>query len=184
MLEYKGVDCFDSIIYHRSFNNRLRNRSRSFFNNTCVFCGELASTFGRKLCVHHIYYNPKRDLNEPGELSYVVPLCGCCHHITNSDREFWTWLYTWFINIKCGGKYLTTESESKFIKFVPLVDTLRGITSITDNAIIMQVPPWVQDMISVHRRLIIDRDYFIRMSEPSVGCNVVRRGQNIVQISI
>jgi len=72
------------VTWTRSFKKEIHKRD----GHACALCGKTKEPCSRKLSVHHIDYD-KENL-DPDNL---ILLCGRCHGVTNTDREFWTeWL--------------------------------------------------------------------------------------------
>ena len=108
---WKGGISFEP--YCPKFNNKFRERVRSWFNYQCSNC--LQPQTDKKLCVHHVYYNKQAccEQNENGEYIYnidgdqvkvignpnkFVALCTTCHHKTNYNRVYWARYFEDIIN--------------------------------------------------------------------------------------
>jgi hypothetical protein len=73
--------------YCHKFNNNLKTRVRSFFENKCILCGKSQDENGRSLHVHHVNYNKNACCDSSKVM--LVPLCNECHGMTNQNREYW-----------------------------------------------------------------------------------------------
>ena len=71
-------------IYPKAWNLSLKEKIRIRDNHTCQICNIHQSKLTRKLSVHHINYF-KNILDE----NNLVALCGRCHALTNTNKDFW-----------------------------------------------------------------------------------------------
>lgn len=97
--------------YCVKFNNDLRNRVRSFFENQCVFCGKTNTENGMNLCVHHVEYNKNACCD--GKPVHFAALCRRCHNKTNHDRERWESILHRIIDEIYDGRSYYTKDEWK-----------------------------------------------------------------------
>jgi len=67
--------------YCYKFNNRFKESIRKRDNYTCQLCG--LEQNGRKLSVHHIYYDKENCYPD------VITLCRSCNSVVNADRDSW-----------------------------------------------------------------------------------------------
>lgn len=61
-------------IWGREFNEEFKEKVRQRDNRICMFCGKHEEQGKKKLCVHHINYNPKLSI-----LENCIGLCHGCH---------------------------------------------------------------------------------------------------------
>jgi predicted nucleic acid-binding Zn ribbon protein len=73
--------------YCPKFNEDLKTRVRTFFDNKCFNCGKTQTENKKALCVHHVNYNKNACCDETPAL--FVSLCDSCHGKTNKNREYW-----------------------------------------------------------------------------------------------
>jgi hypothetical protein len=105
---WKGGKTFQP--YCWKFNDSLKIRVRTFFNNICFACGEAEGE--DTLHVHHIQYN-KMICCDGKEDALLIPLCTSCHNRTNRDAKngFWEkFFYTQLIS-RTGGKCYYSKKE-------------------------------------------------------------------------
>jgi hypothetical protein len=103
--QWNGGSSFEP--YCPKFNKEFKERVRSFFNHTCVECGDPETV--RKLSIHHVNFN-KESCCDPS-IPLFVPLCDHCHGKTNKNRIFWEYWFTEMINRLYGGKCYFTKEE-------------------------------------------------------------------------
>jgi len=77
--------------YPPEFNARYKRIIRKRDGHKCVLCGKTTEENGRKLDVHHVTYD-KSNLDP----DLKVSLCRSCHMKTNTNRAFWTAVFTRF----------------------------------------------------------------------------------------
>jgi len=85
---WKGGISFEP--YCHKFNEKFKESIREMFGRVCFLCLMTEEENGRKLGVHHVYYN-KSCLCDDVKCEFV-PLCVPCHAKTNHDREYWVTL--------------------------------------------------------------------------------------------
>jgi hypothetical protein len=111
---WKGGISFEP--YCPLFNNDLKERIRTFFNNECVICGksqeENITKNNRifKLSCHHIHYNKNACCD--GLPVHFAALCLSCHSKTNYNTENWEYIIHKIIDeIYDGRSYYTKEEH-------------------------------------------------------------------------
>lgn len=104
---YGAVRYFDGPQYCEKWNEDLRERVRAFFGYRCVECG--APQNGRKLAVHHVWYNKKACCDDTPRS--LVPLCISCHIKSNSNREYWSEHFQKIIDTKHDGICWLTSTK-------------------------------------------------------------------------
>lgn len=110
---WKGGISFEP--YCPKFNEDLRKRVRSFFNNECIICGRKKEDNNNKnLSVHHVSYDKMICCNNKPVL--FAALCQSCHIKTNFDREKWEAILYRIINEIYNGKSCYTKEEYKKIE--------------------------------------------------------------------
>lgn len=101
--------------YCPKWNNYLRRRIRSFFDNRCVVCGkpqsENLTASGRiyQLHCHHVTYNKAACCD--GKPVHFAALCNRHHNMTNFDRERWASMLHRIIDEIYGGRSYFTKEE-------------------------------------------------------------------------
>jgi hypothetical protein len=100
--------------YCPKFNNDLKRRIRSFFNNECVLCGKNKIENKQELSCHHVEYNKKACCD--GKPVHFAVLCSSCHAKTNKDRENWEARLHRIIDEIYNGKSYYTKEEWKNIR--------------------------------------------------------------------
>ena len=103
---WKGGISFEP--YCPKFNNRFKERVRSFFGYRCAECGEPQN--GYKLHVHHVNFNKMSCCDNTPPL--FVPLCRSCHARTQKDRDYWEEHFTRMINEYHGGACYFPKEEA------------------------------------------------------------------------
>jgi len=73
--------------YPLEFNKEFKEFIRERDNHTCQLCGKTKEENGRKLDVHHIYYD---RANSDMDSERFVALCRGCNSKVNFNREYWT----------------------------------------------------------------------------------------------
>ena len=73
--------------YPPEFNEEFKTLIRERDNHTCQLCGKTKEENGRKLDVHHIYYDKS---NSDMDSKRFVALCSRCNSKVNFNREYWT----------------------------------------------------------------------------------------------
>jgi len=97
--------------YCPKFNNDLKRRIRTFFNNQCAICGKTTEKNGAKLSCHHIEYNKMSCCD--GKPVHFASLCRSCHSKTNKGREKWESMLHRIIDEIYDGKSYYTKEEYK-----------------------------------------------------------------------
>lgn len=106
---WKGGISFEP--YCPRFNNKFKERVRTFFGYQCVECG--TPQIERKLHVHHVNFR-KDTCCSKDVTPLFVALCDSCHGKTGYNREYWQQHFTEIINTYYGGKcYFTVEEMSQ-----------------------------------------------------------------------
>ena len=116
---YGNVKYYDYIQpqYCEKWTNDLKERVRAYFNYTCLECG--AKQNGKKLDVHHVYYNKKACCDNTPRV--LVPLCHACHSKTTSgDRAYWTSHFQEIIDLMYGGRCWMSKEEYASLLAKPL----------------------------------------------------------------
>lgn len=112
---YGSVKYYEGSRYCEKWTKELRERVRAYFGYACVECGKTQKRNGKKLSVHHVWYN-KQTCCDSSPRS-LVPLCKSCHMISNSNREYWSRHYQDIIDIEYNGKcWFTREEMIEFLK--------------------------------------------------------------------
>jgi hypothetical protein len=78
-----SVKYYDGPQYCEKWTPELRERVRAWFGYRCVECG--ISQNGRKLSVHHVWYNKKSCCDDSPRS--LVALCNSCHSKTSNVRS-------------------------------------------------------------------------------------------------
>ena len=100
--------------YCHKFNENLRKRVRSFFNDKCFLCGKTKEENGRHLHVHHVNYNKSACCDNSKVM--FVPLCNGCHGMTNQNRDYWENYFEEILNEKYDNKCYFTKEEYNNLK--------------------------------------------------------------------
>jgi len=100
--------------YCQKFNNELKERVRSYFENRCILCGTHEDDLNSKLCVHHVEYNKRACCDELPV--HFATLCRSCHGKTNKERGRWeAMLHRVIDEIYNGRSYYTKEEYTELI---------------------------------------------------------------------
>jgi hypothetical protein len=79
--------------YCELFNDETKVRARHAFRYKCVLCGMDESDHvrmtGKRLSVHHIFYDKSNGCGVVENRMQLVPLCYICHAKTNGSREMY-----------------------------------------------------------------------------------------------
>ncbi len=111
-LGWKGGISFEP--YCPKFNDDLKKRVRSYFENRCTLCGIHEHNLKTKLCVHHVEYNKQACCD--GLPVHFAALCRSCHAKTNKDRRRWeAMLHRVIDEIYNGRSYYTKEEYTELI---------------------------------------------------------------------
>ena len=99
---WKGGISFEP--YCLKFNDEFKERVRSQFEYSCLFCGKHEKELRTKLCVHHVDYDKKVCCND--RIPLFAALCKHCHGKTaTKDRSRWQYMLRYIIyelyNRKC-----------------------------------------------------------------------------------
>lgn len=100
--------------YCPKFNQDLKERVRTFFDNACITCGKTAKENGKALSVHHVEYDKSACCD--GEPVHFAAMCHRCHSKTNFDRERWEAMMHRIIDEIYDGRSYYTKEEYKKIK--------------------------------------------------------------------
>jgi len=112
---YGSVKYYDGPQYCEKWTYELRERVRAYFGYTCVECGKTQEQNGKKLSVHHVWYN-KQTCCDSSPRS-LVPLCKSCHMKSNNNREYWSRYFQDIIDTEYNGKcWFTREEMIEFLK--------------------------------------------------------------------
>ncbi len=74
--------------YNENFTKEFRRQIRERDNHICQLCNKIEEENGRKLTVHHIFYD--EETNDCSNDRDFITLCISCHMKTNFNREYWT----------------------------------------------------------------------------------------------
>lgn len=77
-----------SLPYSYYFDKKLKLKMKQRDGNKCVFCGRT-----KNLVVHHIDYD-KMNYEE----NNLITLCRICHGFTNSNRDFWQFVFQFIMS--------------------------------------------------------------------------------------
>lgn len=74
--------------YDERWTPQFRNSIRKRDNQICMNCGIHREKLNKALSIHHINYDKKNSIQEN-----CLSLCGSCHTITQTNREYWQKLF-------------------------------------------------------------------------------------------
>lgn len=96
--------------YCPKFNENLKQRVRTFFEDQCLICGKSKEENGKNLSVHHVEYNKAACCD--GKMVTFAPLCCECHSRTsNGNRQRWEDMLHRIIDEMYNGRSYFTKEE-------------------------------------------------------------------------
>jgi predicted nucleic acid-binding Zn ribbon protein len=101
-------------MYCKKFNQDLKERVRTYFENKCVLCGKTATENGRSLSVHHVNYDKKAGCN--GKKFSFVALCKSCHAKVHNDKSRWQSHFETIIERDYNSRSYYTKEEYESLK--------------------------------------------------------------------
>lgn len=112
---YGAVKYYDGPQYCEKWTAELRERVRAYFGYVCLECGKTQKDNGKKLAVHHVWYNKKACCDDSPRS--LVSLCSSCHMKTNNKLEYWSKHFQDIIDTEYDGRcWFTREEMVEFLK--------------------------------------------------------------------
>lgn len=99
--DWKG---FSKEPYSQNWDLKFKNEIRKRDNQICMNCGIHREKLDRALDIHHINYDKQLTIPEN-----CISLCGKCHKMTISNREYWINLFQNKLSKLYGYQYKNKE---------------------------------------------------------------------------